>query len=72
MNPLPGKCEDINTVTSFCDCMQEEESIDPAADSFCKYADENKGKVTGENLAELKMALKDLEEDEEEGCCCEC
>jgi hypothetical protein len=62
------KCMDINTVGSFCDCIAGEEPVDPAATSFCNRAKIDKN-ITGENLAELKMALTDLEEDES---CCEC
>lgn len=74
MRPLPEKCEDINTVTSFCDCISGEESVDVAAEGFCKRAADSSGSATGDELVELKKALKDLEEtDPDEGCCeCEC
>ncbi len=64
METIPDKCADINTVSSFCDCIADE-SVDPAAEAFCSRArgDVN---VTGDDLAELKMALMDLEDD---GCC---
>ena len=63
------KCVDINTVGSFCDCISGEEPVDPAAQAFCNRAKTDKN-ITGEDLAELKMALKDLEEDD--ACCCDC
>ena len=72
MVPLPKKCEDINTVTSFCDCMRREEEIDPAAERFCSWVADNPGKANGDNLKELKKALMDLEEADSGGCCCEC
>jgi hypothetical protein len=61
------KCVDINTVGSFCGCIAGEESADPAAQAFCNRAKTDKN-VTGEDLAELKKALRDLEDDE----CCGC
>lgn len=61
------KCMDINSVGSFCDCMAGEETPDPAAVSFCNRAKTDKN-ITGEDLTELKMALLDMEE-EDEGCC---
>ena len=73
MRPLPKKCEDSNTVTSFCDCISGEEAVDVAAKAFCKRAADKSGSVTGDELVELKKALKDLDEiDPDEDCCCEC
>lgn len=70
MRPLPEKCEDINAVTSFCDCISGEEAVDVAAKTFCERAADSSGSVTGDDLAELKKALKDQEEiDADEGCC---
>jgi hypothetical protein len=70
MRPLPKKCEDVNTVTSFCECISEEESVDAAAAGFCKRAAKSNASVTGDDLVELKHALKDLDEiDADEGCC---
>jgi len=70
MRTIPEKCEDINSVPSFCGCIGGEESVDPAAKAFCKRAADNSGSVTGDDLAELKKALKDEEEiDPDEGCC---
>jgi hypothetical protein len=60
------KCVDTNTVGSFCECIAGEEPVDPAAKAFCNRAKTDKN-ITGDDLAELKMALLDLEEDE--GCC---
>lgn len=68
METLPQKCVDINTVGSFCDCIAGEEPVDPAAQAFCDRAKIDKN-IIGEDLAELKMALMDLEEDES---CCDC
>jgi hypothetical protein len=62
------KCVDNNTVGSFCDCVAGAESADPAAKAFCNHAKTNKN-ITGEDLAELKLALMDVEEDE---ACCDC
>jgi hypothetical protein len=70
MNPLPKKCEDINAVKSFCDCMSEEGPVDVAAEAFCKRAAD--GNATGDELVELKKALKDLEETDPDECCCDC
>ena len=67
METLPKKCVDINTVCTFCDCMAGEEPVDPAAEAFCNRAKTDKN-ITGEDLAELKMALMDLEDD----ACCDC
>ncbi len=66
MKTLP-KCMDNNAVGSFCDCIAGDETVDPAAEAFCNRAKTDK-KITGEELAELKMALMDLEDD----ACCDC
>jgi len=71
MRPFPEKCESTNTVKSFCDCISGDESADVAATGFCKRASENSTSVTGDELVELKKALKDLE-GTDESCCCEC
>jgi hypothetical protein len=65
MDTRSNKCVDINAVGSFCDCIAGDEAVDPAAKAFCDRAKTDTS-ITGENLAELKMALSDLEE---EGCC---
>jgi hypothetical protein len=67
MKTLPDKCVDINSVGSFCGCIAGVESVDPAAEAFCNRAKTDKN-ITGDNLAELKMALMDLEDE----ACCEC
>jgi len=72
MRPLPEKCEDSNAVKSFCDCISEEDSVDVAAEAFCKRATDSSGNATGDELVELKKALKDLEEADPDECCCEC
>jgi len=70
MRPLPEKCEDVNAVRSFCGCISEEGAADVAAEAFCKRATDSSGHATGDELVELKKALKDLEEtDPEDGCC---
>lgn len=61
------KCVDNNTVGSFCDCIASGAPVDPAAEAFCNRAKTDKN-ITGEDLAELKMALMDLEDD----ACCDC
>jgi hypothetical protein len=71
MRTLPEKCEDINAVTSFCGCISGEEA-DVAAEAFCRRAADNSGSATGDDLVELKKALKDLEETNPDECCCEC
>lgn len=72
MRPSRKKGEDIKAVTSFCDCIRGEESMDVAAEAFCKRASDSSGHVTGDELVELKKALKDLEETDPDECCCEC
>ena len=72
MYPLPEKCEDNNAVKSFCDCISGEKSVDVAAEAFCKRAADGSGNATGDELVELKKALKDLEETDLDECCCEC
>jgi hypothetical protein len=67
MKTINEKCVNNNTVGSFCGCIAGEESADPAAKAFCNRAKTDKN-VTGEDLAELKMALSDMEEDS----CCDC
>jgi hypothetical protein len=68
MRPLPEKCEDINAVMSFCGCISGE-SVDVAAEAFCKRAADSGSHVTGDELVELKKALKDLEETDPDDCC---
>jgi hypothetical protein len=67
MDTLTEKCMPIDTVGSFCDCIGGEETADPAAQAFCNRA-ETDTKITDEDLADLKTALTDEEEEE----CCEC
>jgi hypothetical protein len=67
MKTFPQKCADINSVGSFCDCIAGEEAVDPAAQAFCNRSKTDKN-ITGYDLAELKMALMDLEDEE----CCDC
>ncbi len=67
METLPQKCRDINTVDSFCDCIAGNEPLDRLVEAFCNRAITDKD-ITGEELAELKMALMDQEDD----ACCEC
>jgi len=70
MRTLPDKCEQSNTVASFCDCIGKEEASDAAAKGFCTRAADNGASVTGDELVELKKALKDLKDiDDDEGCC---
>ncbi len=65
MGKIPDKCVDINTVDSFCDCIAGEGPVDPALKAFCDNAKTDKN-ITGEDLAELKMALM------EDDACCDC
>jgi hypothetical protein len=67
METLPEKCMDINTVGSFCDCIAGEEAVDAAAEAFCSRTKNDKN-ITDEDLAELKIALMDMEDDS----CCDC
>ncbi len=59
-------CMDIDTVGSFCDCIAGDETADQAAQAFCNRAKTDKN-ITGEDLAELKIAL--IGEDD---ACCDC
>ena len=61
MRTFREKCESTNTVRSFCDCIGKDRSADVAAKGFCRRASENSTSVTGDELVELKKALKDLE-----------
>jgi hypothetical protein len=65
MKTIPDKCMDSNVVSSFCGCMEDVESVDVAVQGFCARAESGKDKnTTGDDLAELKKALIDLEEPE--------
>ncbi len=61
MKTMPGKCRDINAVRAFCDCIADEDAVDAAAQAFCQRASSDPY-VTGDDLAELKRALMDLED----------
>jgi hypothetical protein len=62
MKTMPLKCKDVNAVDEFCDCITGADSVDVAAKGFCKRPVSGKREhVTGEDLAELKKALMDLE-----------
>lgn len=62
METIPQKCLNVNIVESFCDCIAHAESVDPAAQGFCNRVRTGNGQsITGEDLAELKKALMDLE-----------
>lgn len=61
MRAFTEKCESTNTVKSFCDCISGDSAADAAARGFCERASENSTSVTGDELVELKKALKDLE-----------
>lgn len=67
MGTLSQKCADINTVSSFCDCIAGEDSVDPAAQAFCSRAKTDKI-ISSNDLADLKIALMDLEDE----ACCDC
>ncbi|HYA86145.1 MAG TPA: hypothetical protein VEI57_03630 [Nitrospirota bacterium] len=62
METLPLKCVHSNTVGSFCDCIADAVSVDVAARAFCERAKASIDKnITGDDLAELKKALMDME-----------
>lgn len=66
MRTMPLECRDINTVSGFCGCIANAEPVDVDAKAFCLRAGSGSDvKVTGDDLAELKNALMDLED---EGC----
>jgi hypothetical protein len=67
METRSQKCADINTVSSFCGCIDRQETEDPAAQEFCKRAKTDKN-ITGDDLADLKRALMDVEDE----ACCDC
>ncbi len=61
MKTMPVKCRDVNEVRAFCDCIADEDSVDEAARAFCLRSSGNPY-VTGDELAELKQALMDIED----------
>jgi hypothetical protein len=64
MKRIPDKCKDVNAIGSFCDCIAGAESVDVAARGFCRQSTTGSvSGVTGDDLNELKKALKDLEGD---------
>ncbi len=63
MRTMPFECKDINTVSGFCDCIANEESVDVAARAFCLRAGSGDTRTTGDDLVELKKALMDLEDE---------
>jgi len=65
METLSRTCMDIVEIGRFCDCISGEEPVNETAKAFCDRAKADKN-VTGEDLAELKMALMDDDE------CCDC
>ncbi len=62
MRTMPAKCRNINSVKAFCECIAEDSSADAAAKAFCQRAAAGDRYVTGDDLAELKKALMDLED----------
>ncbi len=64
MELIPGTCMDINSIGSFCDCIEASGRADVAVENFCTRAREDNGKsLTGDDLVELKKAIKDLDVD---------
>ncbi len=62
MKTIPDKCKDENIASSFCECIADVESVDVAAKGFCaRVKSGSETKSAGEDLAELKKALMDLE-----------
>jgi hypothetical protein len=56
------RCMDINEVSSFCNCIADAQYADPAAQNFCARAKTGTDPYTsGDDLVELKKALKDME-----------
>jgi hypothetical protein len=71
MSTLSQKCETINAVSAFCDCIAGEEQVYPAVREFCNHARTDKN-VTDKDLINLKMTLSDREEESREACCDDC
>ncbi len=64
MRTSPLKCRDENVVEAFCDCIGSEESVDKAAQAFCRRPSTGSDRnASGDDLRELKKALMDLEDD---------
>jgi len=61
MENIPAKCENINEAGSFCDCIAVSDYVDPAVEAFCDRVHARDTSVTGDDLAELKKAVKDME-----------
>jgi hypothetical protein len=62
METIPSKCMDVNMVGSFCDCISGAESVDAALGAFCTRSKTESGRnITGDDLAELKKAVMDME-----------
>lgn len=62
MKTLPLNCLNSYTVGSFCDCVTDAVSVDVAARAFCARAKtDGNNNITGDDLAELKKALMDME-----------
>ncbi len=61
MKTMPVKCRTINEVGAFCNCITDEDEVDKAAQAFCDRARLDPH-VIGDDLAELKKALMDLED----------
>ena len=60
------KCLTIDTVESFCGCIQDDESANETARDFCDRAKDNK-EIADKELANLKIAITDPEY--EKTCC---
>ncbi len=61
MKTMPVKCRTIDEVSAFCDCISDEDDVDKAAQAFCERARMDPY-IIGDDLAELKKALMDLED----------
>ncbi|HUK99563.1 MAG TPA: hypothetical protein VLX29_01770 [Nitrospirota bacterium] len=68
MKTLPPKCVDINSVVSFCNCLavSDSEPVDVAARAFCDLKKAGNDNINGDDLAELKKAIMDMES---KACC---
>ncbi len=63
MRTMPEKCRDVNAARAFCDCVADEDQVDEAAQMFCqRLATGGDPYVSGDDLAELKRALMDMED----------
>ena len=64
MQTMPLKCRDADAAGDFCDCIAGDESVDKAAQAFCRRPSTGSDRnASGDDLRELKKALMDLEDE---------